>query len=155
MIQEKNMSSHDKIYNLLKGTLNPFREKNFDDSHLEQTSTRSIENEMKKQIQIPDPRVPKSLLDLYYAGNKFLPDEKVKIDQLIADLRGSMDLPFDELYHKEKKVIQNVIEAEKALEEKLSTLKDPIEQQLIDESKLTPSQRKEYHDILNQFASPF
>ena len=49
-MQEKNMSSHDKIYNLLKGTLNPFNEKNFADAHLEQTSTRSIENEMKKEI---------------------------------------------------------------------------------------------------------
>ena len=38
-----------------------------------------------------------------------------------------MDLPFDELYHKEKKVIQDVIEAEKALEEKLASLRDPIE----------------------------
>lgn len=66
-----------------------------------------------------------------------------------------MDLPFDELYHKEKKVIQDVIEAEKALEEKLASLRDPIEQDVIDESKLTPQQRKEYHDILDQFASPF
>ena len=79
-MQEKNMSSHDKIYNLLKGTLNPFNEKNFADAHLEQTSTRSIENEMKKEIKIPDPRVPKSLLNLYYAGNKFKIDEKVQID---------------------------------------------------------------------------
>ena len=143
------MSSHDKIYNLLKGTLNPFDEKNFSDAALETTSTRSIENEMKKEVKIPDPRVPKSLLNLYYAGNKFKKDEKVQIDQLIADLRGSMDLPFDELYHKEKLVIQNVIEAEKALELKLATLKDPIQQQEIDETKLTPSQRKEYYDILD------
>ena len=149
------MSSHDKIYNLLKGTLNPFDEKNFADVHLETTSTRTIENEMKKEIKIPDPRVPKSLLNLYYAGNKFKKDEKVQIDQLIEDLRASMDLPFDELYHKEKSVIQNVIEAEKALELKLASLKDPIQQQEIDETKLTPSQRKEYYDILDQFASPF
>ena len=74
------MSSHDKIYNLLKGTLNPFDEKNFADVHLETTSTRTIENEMKKEIKIPDPRVPKSLLNLYYAGNKFKKDEKVQID---------------------------------------------------------------------------
>ena len=49
-----------------------------------------------------------------------------------------MDLPFDELYHREKKVIQDVIEAEKALEAKLAGLRDPIEQDVIDESKLTP-----------------
>ena len=71
------MSPKEKIHNLLKGTLNPFNEKNFADAHLEQTSTRSIENEMKKEIKIPDPRVPKSLLDLYYAGNKFVKDEKI------------------------------------------------------------------------------
>ena len=66
-----------------------------------------------------------------------------------------MDLPFDELYHREKKVIQDVIEAEKALEAKLAGLRDPIEQDVIDESKLTPQQRKQYHDILDQFTSPF
>jgi hypothetical protein len=65
------MSPHDKIYNLIKGTLNPFDEKNFADVHLEQTSTRTKENEMKKEIKIPDPRIPKTLLNLYYAGNKF------------------------------------------------------------------------------------
>ena len=68
----------------------------------------------------------------------------MKIDKLISDLRGSMDLPFDELYHREKQVIQNVIDAEKALEEKLATLVDPMNQMKIDESKLTPEQRKEY-----------
>ena len=82
------MSPQDEIHNLLKNTLNPFNEKNFADAHLAQTSTQSLENEMKKEIKIPDPRVPKSLLDLYYAGNKFVKDEKIKIDELIAELRG-------------------------------------------------------------------
>ena len=36
-----------------------------------------------------------------------------------------MDLPYDELYHRQKQVIAEVIEAEKALEEKMNSLPDP------------------------------
>ena len=43
-----------------------------------------------------------------------------------------MDLPFDELYHSQKKVIQDVIDAEKALKSKLDSLTDPFDQFLID-----------------------
>ena len=54
-----------------------------------------------------------------------------------------MDLPFDELYHKQKKVIQDVIDAEKALKTKVDSLVDPFDQFLIDPSKLTPQQHAE------------
>jgi hypothetical protein len=34
---------------------------------------------------------------------------------LISDLRGKTDVPFDELYHREKVLVEAVIEADKAL----------------------------------------
>lgn len=37
------------------------------------------------------------------------------LKEMIEDLRNKTDLPFDELYHKEKMLVQAVIEAEKAL----------------------------------------
>lgn len=66
-----------------------------------------------------------------------------------------MDLPFDELYHRQKKVIQDVIDAEKALKSKLDSLTDPFEQFLIDQSKLTPEQLREAQDVLDRIQSPF
>ena len=66
-----------------------------------------------------------------------------------------MDLPFDELYHGQKKVIQDVIDAEKALKSKLDSLTDPFDQFLIDQSKLTPDQLRDAQDALDRIQSPF
>ena len=68
-----------------------------------------------KKANIPDPRIPGSLQKLMFRGSEFMPQHQEKIDSLIEDARENFDLPFDELYHKQKKVIQDVIEAEKAL----------------------------------------
>ena len=38
-----------------------------------------------------------------------------------------MDLPFDELYHKEKHLIDNIVKAQKALDEKQAKLPNPFE----------------------------
>ncbi len=46
-----------------------------------------------------------------------------------------MDTPFDEIQHKQKKDIQDVIDAEKALQKKLDSLPDPGQNQTIDLSK--------------------
>ena len=48
-----------------------------------------------------------------------------------------MDLPYDELYHKQKQVIAEVIEAEKALEDKVNSLPDPAASKMLDISKLS------------------
>jgi len=34
---------------------------------------------------------------------------------MVVDLRNKTDIPFDELYHRERSLIQAVIEAEKSL----------------------------------------
>ncbi len=48
-------------------------------------------------------------------GSDFKPESKAMLNEMIQDLRNKSDLPFDELYHKEKSLVQAVIEAEKAL----------------------------------------
>jgi hypothetical protein len=48
-----------------------------------------------------------------------LPEYKENIDNMIKDLKENADKPFDELYHKEKTLIQNVIDAEKELKRKV------------------------------------
>ena len=44
----------------------------------------------------------------------------------VEELRNKFDMPFDELYHKEKKLIDQVIKAEKALKDKERTLANPL-----------------------------
>ena len=52
----------------------------------------------------------------------------------MEDLRNKMDIPFDELYHKEKSLIEAVIEADKALKKKQASLPNPLFGSLIDGS---------------------
>ena len=48
------------------------------------------------------------------------------LKEMISDLRNKSDLPFDELYHKERNLVPAVIEAEKALKLKEQSLKSPL-----------------------------
>lgn len=45
---------------------------------------------------------------------------------MITDLRQNFNIPFDELYHKEKALVQAVIEADRALKAKESELVEPL-----------------------------
>lgn len=66
-----------------------------------------------------------------------------------------MDLPYDELYHKQKQVIAEVIEAEKALKAKEDSLPDPFASQMLDTSKLSAEQFGQVASLLESFQSPF
>jgi hypothetical protein len=52
-----------------------------------------------KIMDVPDPRIPPSLQNMLYEGSEFLPESKKIVDELIAETRANMELPFDELYH--------------------------------------------------------
>jgi len=69
-----------------------------------------------------DPRIAKSLQRMFYEGTEFLEENKPIIEGIINDAKDTLDTPFDEIYHAQKKVIQDVIDAEKALQDKLDTL---------------------------------
>jgi len=46
---------------------------------------------------------------------------------MVSDIRGRFDMPFDELYHKERNIVQSVIKAEKALKAKQDKLNSPMQ----------------------------
>jgi len=102
-----------------------------------------------------DPRVAKSLQRIFYEGTDFLEESKPIIEGIINDAKETLDTPFDEIYHAQKKVIQDVIDAEKALQDKLDSLKNPADHLDIDISKVSAEQRGEIQDILDRFSSPF
>jgi len=51
-----------------------------------------------------------------------------EFQEYLESIRGRMDLPFDELYHKEKGLIQEVVEAQKAFDERLNSLPSPMDE---------------------------
>ena len=77
--------------------------------------TTGAEWALEKYPVLPDPAVPRSLRHLNPAYVEFFPETKEVIDDLVQEARDNFQTPFDELFHRQKNAIQNVIEAEKAL----------------------------------------
>jgi len=48
------------------------------------------------------------------------------METFVKELRSKFDMPFDELFHKEKKLVDAVVKATEALKRKESTLPNPI-----------------------------
>ena len=113
----------------MKGALNPFQDKNFSDAQIKLIDHPELEE--AKKVEAIDPRLPRSVLRMMREGSDFKPEQKEMLKEMISDLRNKSDLPFDELYHKERNLVQAVIEAEKALKLKEQSLKSPLANQLV------------------------
>ena len=50
-----------------------------------------------------------------------------RIQENLARAEADFDTPFDQLYHKERKLIQDIIRAEKAIKQLTEKLPDPAE----------------------------
>ena len=72
VINDKNVSSEDKVMQLLTQTLNPFSTNlNFNEHQLKNTTNRSVREH--KVPTVPDPRIPRSLQKLLHKGGDFIP----------------------------------------------------------------------------------
>lgn len=62
-----------------------------------------------QQEKIPregaDPNLPPSINRDNFAGYVFLEDSLEVLKEKVSQLRDNFDLPFDELYHKEKRLV--------------------------------------------------
>ena len=61
----------------------------------------------------------------------FKPEFEEDILDTVEFLRSQLDIPFDELYHKETMLVKEVILAEKALREKEKILPNPLGDRLV------------------------
>ena len=70
-------------------------------------------------VKIPrseiDPHQAPSVARINFAGYKFLEDNLELLQAQVESLRDRFDIPFDELYHKEKRLVDAVIKATQAL----------------------------------------
>lgn len=124
VLQRKNRTPEEKFDLLVMEALNPFMEPNFSDRQLQSNVDERFKDE--KYPELIDPTEHKSVLQLMREGTDFLPEHRKEIDTLITELRGAFDIPFDELYHKEKALVMAVVEAEQALKDKMATLKSAL-----------------------------
>ncbi len=61
-----------------------------------------------------------------FAGYKFLEENLEQLQEHVENLRDRFDIPFDELYHKEKRLVDQVIKATQALQAKEAVLPNPM-----------------------------
>ena len=62
----------------------------------------------------------------------FHKDALEKINAKVKKVREDMDIPFDELFHKERKLVLDIIRMEKILQEIRDSQPSPIANRLID-----------------------
>lgn len=69
---------------------------------------------------------------------------------MLKRAKDERETPFEEIYHREKQVIGDVIDAQKKLEVRQAKMRDPLEHRLLDEKLLTVEQRAEVQHILDE-----
>jgi hypothetical protein len=75
-------------------------------------------NTLKIPKQGVDPNLAPSLNRIQFQGFKFLEENLEDLKVTIEALKDRFDVPFDEMYHKEKRLVDAVIKATEALKKK-------------------------------------
>lgn len=97
------MTPEEKFARVMKKALNPFIDLNMNEDQYR--FSEHPELELHKKIEVPDPRLPRSVLRMMREGSDFKYESRLIVDELVQDLRNRFDIPFDELYHKEKSLV--------------------------------------------------
>lgn len=106
-------------------TFNPFLQANFNPDQLAYAQSDHM-NSLKIPKEAPNPNRSPSFNRINFAGYEFFPESLQMVQEQISDLRGHFDLPFDELYHKEKYLVDRIIKATQALQKKEAELPNPM-----------------------------
>lgn len=125
IISFKNISPQQRLYEIVTKQFNPFLTPNFNVNQMaaaqgDKINTYKIPKDAIKPNQAP------SIARLNFGGYRFLDDNLEHLEKHVASLRDKFDLPFDELYHKEKRLVDAVIKATQALEAKEAALPNPM-----------------------------
>lgn len=120
VVNSKDLSPEEKFQLLFTRKLNPYRERSWAEEDLRHAEAKHIS--LRKELEMYDIyRYSKSLLRLSRMGSKFEKESEKKVKNLVSEMRGRYDIPFDELYHKEKGLVDAIIEAETALKNREAT----------------------------------
>ena len=58
-----------------------------------------------KLLEVVDPRLSREEAHEEREGTDFQKDVRESIDNMVSEIRGKFDMPFDELYHKERNIV--------------------------------------------------
>lgn len=127
----KNLSPHEKLYQWLTNTADFKAEKNWSKSALAHANTYEFDSE--REVFIPDNRLTKSEVAQFgKAPSPFHAEYLERIQAEVEKFRNEMDTPFDEIYHKERKLVQDIVRAMQSIKDIEAKLPNPAEGQLFD-----------------------
>lgn len=122
----KNRPVEEKLYQWFTGTADWTLEKNFNGSQLTYATTEEFGSD--RLTLLPNSKATRSEILLEgTAPSPFLETYRAKIAADVKRVREETDTPFDEIYHKERKLVQDIIKAQKAIEELQKKQPNPAE----------------------------
>ena len=100
----KNLSPQEKLYQWLTDSSDFKAEKNWNKNALAYANTYDLD--MEREVFVPDVRMTKSDIDSYgKTPSPFHKEYLHRIQEEVEKFRNEMDTPFDEIYHKERKLV--------------------------------------------------
>ena len=100
--------------------------KNFNQHQLTHANNLDLERQREQLV----PSRSKTLSQVRAEGPTPQPFRDEYLEKITSDVkraRDQLDLPFDEIYHKERKLVQDIIRAQKAIEEIQAKQVDPAD----------------------------
>jgi hypothetical protein len=126
-----NMTPEQKVYALFTSKVPFEHERNFGEPQLAHARATTVQHE--RLAVFPEPGA--TLSQLRWQGRAPMPfhDEALaKINAKVKKVREETDTPFDELYHKERKLVLDIVRLEKILQDIRDTQPNPLANRLID-----------------------
>jgi len=103
------MSAEEKLYRLLRKELNPFYYGNFTEDNID-FANQDLSREWK-EFALPNLFLTKTQMRREPYRSHWKPFFKEKFKETLERAKGNVKESFDEIYHREKQVIADVIEA--------------------------------------------
>ena len=127
----KNLPPHEKLYQWLTNTADFKAEKNWNKNQLAHAQTNLFD--MQREVFIPDSKLTKS--EIFLNGRVPSPFHARYLKRIQAEVekyRNEMDTPFDEIYHKERKLVSDIVRAMQSIKDIESRLPNPAANRLFD-----------------------
>lgn len=124
----------------MKLTLNPFQDVLWNRNQLKRGERATGTHKNTEVFNFF--KLSKTFLNQGRQGSLYDKKSMKKIDKMIEEYRGRYDLPFDELYHKEKALVGAVVQADRALKDKEKNFKSLVDHLMIHKQEVSQIERE-------------
>lgn len=119
MLGDKDLSAEEKFSGIIHKQMNPFLKPLWNHEQLLLADESEF---LPKQVEMFDVyRKSKSVIRMMREGAKFTREAEKMVHEMVDEYKDNYSIAFDELYHREKGLIEAVIACDKALKEKEAT----------------------------------